>query len=74
MFDIDDHAVEAQDQLWRDHADRMLRYATFLVGPDDAHDVVVEVIAAGNATSQRSGLVKLTALTRLLRYVLQSRC
>jgi RNA polymerase sigma-70 factor (ECF subfamily) len=42
MFDIDAHAPEIQDQLWREHADRMLRYATFLVGPTDANDVTVD--------------------------------
>ncbi len=50
MFDIDDHAVQNQDQLWRDHADRMLRYATFLVGPDDAQDIVVEAFLAASHT------------------------
>lgn len=31
-----------QETLWRAHADELTRYATLLVGPDDAADVVVE--------------------------------
>jgi RNA polymerase sigma factor (sigma-70 family) len=31
-----------QDTLWREHADRLVKFATFLVGPSDANDVVVE--------------------------------
>lgn len=50
MFGIDDHALRAHDRLWRDHADRKLRYATFLVGPDDASDVAVEAFLAAVRT------------------------
>lgn len=30
------------DQLWRAHADDLMRFATVLVGPGDAHDITVE--------------------------------
>lgn len=30
------------DDLWREHARRLLAYATYLVGPHDAHDIVVD--------------------------------
>jgi RNA polymerase sigma-70 factor (ECF subfamily) len=50
MFDIDDHAVQTQERLWRDHAQRMLQYATFLVGPDDANDVAVEAFLTASRT------------------------
>lgn len=29
------------DTAWREHSDALLRYATVLVGPDDAHDITV---------------------------------
>lgn len=31
-----------QDTLWREHSARLVGFATFLVGPFDANDVVVE--------------------------------
>ena len=31
------------ESIWRDHADAVLRYATVLVGPDDAHDITTDV-------------------------------
>ncbi len=30
------------DRLWREHASRLVGFATFLVGPNDASDIVVE--------------------------------
>lgn len=42
MTDTASRAVCMQDLLWREHADRLVRYATFLVGPADANDIVVE--------------------------------
>jgi RNA polymerase sigma factor (sigma-70 family) len=41
------------DDLWRAHADELLRFATVLVGPNDAYDIVVDAFlnAAGPAGS-----------------------
>jgi RNA polymerase sigma-70 factor (ECF subfamily) len=33
-------------ELYREHADELIRYATVLVGPDDASDVVVDAVLA----------------------------
>ena len=32
------------EDLWRQHADELLRFATVLVGPTDAYDVVADVM------------------------------
>ena len=44
MFEIDDTttATTSVDDLWHAHGDELIRFATVLVGPNDAHDVVVE--------------------------------
>ena len=43
MFEIDDTTnTSSADELWRSYADELLRFATVLVGPTDAHDIVVE--------------------------------
>jgi hypothetical protein len=39
LIDIASTASE-REQLWRAHAGELIRYATLLVGPDDAADVV----------------------------------
>ena len=62
MFEIDDTtATSSADELWRSHADELLRFATVLVGPTDAHDVVVEAflksvesMAPGGVTNHRA--------------------
>ena len=47
MFDIDDTPStdaggDRTEALWRDHAAAMMRFATVLVGPAEAHDISVE--------------------------------
>lgn len=42
MTDTAQDSACVQDTLWREHAGRLVRFATFLVGPSDANDVVVE--------------------------------
>ena len=32
------------EDLWRDHADELLRFATVLVGPSDAYDIVADAM------------------------------
>jgi RNA polymerase sigma factor (sigma-70 family) len=41
------------DDLWRAHADELLRFATVLAGPNDAYDIVVDAFlnAAGRASA-----------------------
>jgi RNA polymerase sigma-70 factor (ECF subfamily) len=39
-------AVTEPGELYRRHADELVRYATALVGPDDAADVVVDAVMA----------------------------
>jgi RNA polymerase sigma factor (sigma-70 family) len=41
------------DDLWRAHADELLRFATILAGPHDAYDVVADAVlgAAGAASA-----------------------
>lgn len=39
-------AMVEPDELYRRHADELVRYATALVGPDDAADVVVDAVLA----------------------------
>lgn len=42
MMDIERYPSTGADQLWRDHAVDLMRFATVLVGPGDAHDIAVE--------------------------------
>lgn len=42
MSGIDDAPTTATERLWRQHADELLRFATVLVGPSDASDIVVD--------------------------------
>jgi len=44
MSDIDNSAPTTIDGLWRAHAGELLRFATVLVGPADAGDIVVEAM------------------------------
>lgn len=55
----------SQDTLWREHSVRLVRFATFLVGPADANDVVVEAflraaprIVAGGVERPDSYLIR----------------
>jgi RNA polymerase sigma-70 factor (ECF subfamily) len=38
--------VDGDEGVYREHAQALVRYATVLVGPDDAPDVVVEAVLA----------------------------
>lgn len=40
MTEIDDVSSTATEVLWRQHADELLRFATVLVGPSEANDIV----------------------------------
>ena len=42
MSGIDDAPTTATEALWREHADELLRFATVLVGPSDANDIVAD--------------------------------
>ena len=42
MLDIDRSPAASADQLWRTYAADLMRFATVLVGPGDAHDIAVE--------------------------------
>lgn len=42
MIDIERSPSTGADQLWRAHAADLMRFATVLVGPVDAHDITVE--------------------------------
>lgn len=41
-MDIERYPSTGADQLWRAHAADLMRFATVLVGPVDAHDITVE--------------------------------
>jgi RNA polymerase sigma-70 factor (ECF subfamily) len=56
------------EDLWRQHADELLRFATVLIGPTDAYDVVADVMlrAAGHVqdpsvTNKRAYLFRAVA-------------
>lgn len=42
MMSIERFPSTGADQLWRAHAADLMRFATVLVGPGDAHDITVE--------------------------------
>jgi RNA polymerase sigma-70 factor (ECF subfamily) len=42
MMEIERYPSTSADQLWRAHAADLMRFATVLVGPVDAHDITVE--------------------------------
>lgn len=56
------------EDLWRQHADELLRFATVLVGPTDAYDVVADVmlrvgphVQAPTVTNKRAYLFRAVA-------------
>lgn len=62
-------SAPTEEQLWRTHSRDLMRFAAVLVGPPDAHDVVVEaflratkVISAGGVSNPRAYLMR--AVTR----------
>lgn len=46
---IEARMTSTTTQLWRAHAADLVRFATVLVGPADAHDIVVEAFLRGAA-------------------------
>ncbi|MEL6890562.1 MAG: RNA polymerase sigma factor [Actinomycetota bacterium] len=42
--------VQTDTEVYRAHADELIRYATVLVGPDDAPDVVTDAVLAAFAS------------------------
>lgn len=68
MSGIDNTARATAEELWRAHAAELLRFATVLVGPNDAGDIVVEAllrsersIACGGVHSPRAYLFRAVA-------------
>ncbi len=51
MMDIDRSLPTGADQLWREHAADLMRFATVLVGPGDAHDIAVEAFLRAGAVA-----------------------
>lgn len=56
------------EDLWREHADELLRFATVLVGPTDAYDVVADTmlrvvphVHAPHVTNKRAYLFRAVA-------------
>lgn len=49
MSGIDDAPTTATELLWRQHADELLRFATVLVGPSEANDIVVDAFLRASA-------------------------
>jgi DNA-directed RNA polymerase specialized sigma24 family protein len=47
---------DAIDAAWREHSDALLRCATVLVGPDDAHDITVNTFLRVTRSSQWSSI------------------
>ena len=44
------------DDLWRAHADELLRFATVLAGPHDAYDIVADVMLSAGAAAADPGV------------------
>ena len=57
MMHIDRTPSTGADQLWREHAGDLMRFATVLVGPGDANDIAVDAflrsaaVAAGDTVA-----------------------
>src|SRR5512143_935854 len=52
MSETDEVPVDPQGAAWAKHAPELTRYATLLVGPDDAADVVAAAFQRVMATTQ----------------------
>lgn len=70
-MDIERSPATGADQLWRVHAADLMRFATVLVGPVDAHDITVEaflraspVVDGGTVTNPRAYLMRAVASSR----------
>ena len=44
------------ESIWRDHADVAVRYATVLVGADDAHDIVADAFVSVSQSAGWGGI------------------
>lgn len=57
MMDNDRSLSTGAEQLWREHAGDLMRFATVLVGPGDANDIAVDAflraaaVAAGDTVA-----------------------
>lgn len=56
MFELGESVGLLGEELWRDYADELLRFATVLVGPTDAQDVVVDAIMRAASAMARDGV------------------
>lgn len=68
MMNIERDASTDADRLWRAHAADLMRFATVLVGPADAHDVAIEaflraapVVDGQTVTNPRAYLMRAVA-------------
>jgi RNA polymerase sigma-70 factor (ECF subfamily) len=57
MTRIDQPLLTDSDALWREFGADLLRFATVLVGPADAHDVAVEAFLRAAESIARGGVV-----------------
>ena len=70
MLEIDEPTTApTMDELWRAHAAELVGFATVLVGPADAHDIVVEAflrsygaVTTGRVTRPRAYLFRAVVL------------
>lgn len=65
MSDIGEAGAVTAESLWREHAGELLRFATVLVGPADAGDIVAETllradpaISSGRVLNPRAYLIR----------------
>ena len=65
MFEIDNNADAPVAALWREHSQALLGYATILIGPSDANDIVVEAfmraapaVARGDVDHPRAWFIR----------------
>lgn len=65
MIHIDQSSSTSVDQQWSEHGADLLRFATVLVGPDDAHDVAVEAFL-------RAAPVNLEGVTNRRAYLMRA--
>lgn len=68
MYEIDQTTTEPTAELWRTHAAELVRFATVLVGPSEANDIVVEAflrssdrVLAGSVANPRAYLFRAVA-------------
>jgi len=56
MTHIDHVPDAATEQLWREHSHDLVRLATILVGPSEAHDVAVDAFLRAAPSADRSAV------------------